>query len=63
MNADGSNQKRLSEAEYRDEFPVFTPDGKHIIFSKRAVGIVMITIDGTNTKVLHGEGIYPTICK
>jgi len=64
MNADGSNQTRLTTAEYRDEHPEVTPDGKHILFSSRRSdmmnhGIVMMTLDGKNQKVLSKSGTFP----
>ncbi len=68
MNADGSNQKRLTRAEYRDENPEITPDGQYILFSSRRSdmmnnGIVIMSLDGSNQKVLSNTGINPVACK
>jgi TolB protein len=68
MNADGSNQTRLTTAEYRDESPEITPDGQYILFSSRRSdmmnnGIVIISLDGSNQRVLYNVGICPVVCK
>ena len=68
MNADGSQQTRLTKAEYRDECPEVTPDGKYILYSSRRSdmmnnGIVMMTLDGKNEKILSKTGIHPIACK
>lgn len=68
MNADGSNQKRLTKAEYRDEHPEVTPDGNYILFASRRSdmmegGICVMNLDGSNQKVISNTGIYPTACK
>jgi TolB protein len=71
MNADGSNQTRLTTAEYRDENPEITPDGQYILFSSVQEdmigglnpGICIITLDGKNQKVLYRTGICPIACK
>ncbi|WP_278478680.1 hypothetical protein [Tannerella forsythia] len=68
MNVDGSKQTRLTKAEYRDENPEITPDGQSILFSSRRTdmmdfGIVMMSLDGSNQKVLSRSGNYPVVCK
>jgi TolB protein len=71
MNADGSKQTRLTKAEYRDENPEVTPDGKYILFSSRRSdmiggvnsGICIMTLDGKNQQVLYKTGICPVLCK
>ena len=68
MNADGTNPSRLTTAEYRDENPEITPDGQHILFSSRRSdmmnnGIVIMSLDGSNQKVLSNVGIWPVACK
>jgi len=70
MNADGSGQTRLTMAEFRDGDPEVTPDGKYILFSSRRSdmmnsegGIIIMTLDGKNERVLHRTGIHPIVCK
>ena len=67
MNADGSKQTRLTEAEFRDEYPEITPDGKYILFSSRRSdmmdGICIMGLDGSNRKVISKTGIYPVVCR
>ena len=57
MNADGSNQKRLTDWEGYDGGPFFTPDGQHIVwrhFSKdgTTADIYTMRLDGTNVQRL-----------
>ena len=61
MNADGNNQTRLTTAEYRAESPEITPDGQYILFSSN--GIVIMSLDGSNQRVLSNVGICPVACK
>jgi len=68
MNVDGSNQTRLTTAEFRDENPEITPDGQYILFSSRRSdmmnnGIVIMSLDGSNQKVLSNAGICPVACR
>ena len=68
MNADGSKQTRLTVAEFRDEYPEVTPDGKHILFSSRRssmmdYGIIVMTLEGKNQRVLTKSGICPIASK
>ena len=71
MNADGSKKTRLTKAEFRDESPEITPDGKYILFTSVRPdmiggvnpGICMMTLDGKNQRVLSKTGIYPIACK
>ncbi|MDE0313521.1 MAG: M28 family peptidase [Candidatus Poribacteria bacterium] len=57
MNADGSNQKRLTNSPGYDGGPFFTPDGEHIVwrhFSKdgATADIYTMRIDGSGVKRL-----------
>ena len=67
MNADGSNQTRLTTAEFRDENPEITPDGQYILFSSRRSnmggGIVIMSLDGSNQRVFSNVGNYPVACR
>jgi len=68
MNADGSKQTRLATAEFRDEHPEITLEGKYIIFTSRRSdmmdnGICIMTLEGKNQKVLSKTGIFPVACR
>jgi len=68
MSADGNNQTRLTTAEYRDECPEITPNGQYILFSSRRSdmmnnGIVIMSLDGSNQRVLSNIGINPIACR
>ena len=68
MNSDGSNQTRLTTAEFGDKDPEITPDGNFILFSStrtRTVAgavspaIYIMTLDGKDERQLWGTGIHP----
>jgi TolB protein len=70
MNSDGSQKTRLTKAEFRDEYPEVTPDGKYILFASRRStninmdgGICIMTLDGKSQSVLYKTGICPIACK
>lgn len=68
MNGDGSNKKRLTVAEKRDEYPFLTPDGNSILFTSRRSdsadsGISIIELNGKNQKEIIKQGIYPAACR
>lgn len=70
MDANGNNKIRLTTAEYRDEYPEVTPDGKYILFASRRStninmdgGIYIMDMDGKNQRMLYGTGICPIACK
>ena len=53
MNADGSEQKRLTYSQYADSQPRISPDGKRIVFvSQRELNfeIYMMGIDGSDQR-------------
>ncbi len=63
MNADGSNQRRLSLGEGRYSTPVWSPRGDYIAFTKQLDGRFLIGVikpDGSGERVLtsgfHNEG-------
>lgn len=68
MNADGSNQTRLTTAELRDEDPEITPDGNFILFASSRIrtetgtvtpAIYSMTLDGKDIRQLSQTGIHP----
>ena len=55
MNADGTNQKQLTDSPFRDGGGIVSPDGRYIVFtSNRAGGFSLwrMDIDGGNLKQL-----------
>jgi Tol biopolymer transport system component len=67
MNADGSNQHRLTENEDGDSNPTWSPNGEHIVFSRwnrnDASGIdqdiYVMNSDGSNPQCIIQNGIDP----
>ena len=71
INADGSNQKRLTSNPADDAYPAWSPDGKKIVFSSsisrqrtivpKDAEICVMNADGTETKRLTnnntGDGL------
>jgi eukaryotic-like serine/threonine-protein kinase len=55
MNADGANQKQLTDHPQADENPVVSPDGRHVVFQSLRTGnwnIWRMDLDGGNLKQL-----------
>lgn len=55
MNSDGSNQRRLTDNAANDWGPVFSPDGRHIVFTSDRSGrnaIYVMNSDGSNQQWL-----------
>jgi Tol biopolymer transport system component len=55
MNPDGSDQTRLTENDFRESFPVVSPDGQRIAFSEEiggGVDIFIMNVDGTGLRRL-----------
>ena len=55
MNADGSNQKQLTDHPQADETPVVSPDGRYVVFQSLRTGnwnIWRMDLDGGNLKQL-----------
>jgi TolB protein len=63
MNADGSNQRRISFGDGRYATPVWSPDGKYLAFTKQGSGRFALGVmnpDGGGERLLtegfHNEG-------
>ena len=56
MNADGSNVKRLTNPPSENTGPVFSPDGRKIVFNSKyrdgGPQIYMMNLDGSNVSRL-----------
>lgn len=67
MNSDGSNKIKLTDTDKRDEYPIVTKNGRHILFSSKRnmdmkTEIYIMDINGKNQKPLtnyYGSDIYP----
>ena len=63
MNADGSNQTRLTDNPYTDENPAWSPDGKRIAFDANCEEmtsfkkIYVMNTDGSNVTRLSNPGV------
>src|SRR5262249_44823921 len=68
MDADGKNQRRLSEKGHRDEIPAWSPDGRRIAFTNLrddgkgsvALDIHVIDLSGRNEARIVEGGSDPT---
>jgi Tol biopolymer transport system component len=67
MDPDGGNPTQLTQGDWNDCSPIFTPSGKHIVFAsdrglndvkKRNYDIWMITKDGSSETQLTRNGSY-----
>lgn len=61
MNADGSNQKRLTYDPAEDYNPCWTEDGKRIMFTRRInrmSEVFIMNADGSDQKVLENPALY-----
>ena len=68
MNADGSNQTRLTQAEFGDIHPEITPDGKNILFSSGRSyttdgGIFVMSMDGNEQEMISKSGYNSVVCR
>lgn len=55
MNDDGKDVKRLTNDNFEDSYPSFSPDGKKIIFQSqrtKKIQLIIMNIDGSEQKVL-----------
>ncbi len=67
MSIDGSNQSRLTNNIYNDQFPSWSPDGKQIVYSSTATAstfatpsqsaIFVMDSDGTNVRRLTNTSV------
>ncbi len=63
MNADGSNQTRLTNNTAEDKEPAWSPDGQRIAFFSRGGGrdgIYVMDVNGTNEQRLTPTGFQPS---
>ena len=65
MNADGSDETRLTESHNDDETPVFSPDGSLIAFISRKdtdAELFVMNVDGSDRRKLSdiGYGVLPS---
>ncbi|MFN2511839.1 MAG: protein kinase [Pyrinomonadaceae bacterium] len=64
MDADGRNQKQLTDDAYNERFALATPDGRHVVFGSARPGTQLwrMDIDGSNAKLLtDSPGLGATI--
>jgi serine/threonine protein kinase len=54
IDADGKNQKQLTDDPPNERFAKGTPDGRYIIFdsSRKSIGLWRINVDGSNPRML-----------
>lgn len=62
MNADGSNQRRLTSEDYtRHFYPSMAPDGNSVVYvqfgGQNVYNIYEMTLDGENTQITDGLGV------
>jgi Tol biopolymer transport system component len=76
MNADGSNKRNLTQGRYRDESPIFSPDGKRVYFARAKNyrrnstfgftwddwDIYSIKVDGTDERKITAGSYYLLCC-
>jgi TolB protein len=65
MNADGSNQRQITNLGYANFAPFFTPDGKKIIFSSNHKSprggnfdLYLVNVDGTGLEQVTTNGTF-----
>lgn len=62
IRSSGTGLKRLTRGPYPSIAPAFSPDGKHIVFSRTGLGVMTMNVDGTALRRLttNGRDSYPT---
>jgi Tol biopolymer transport system component len=60
MDADGTNVRRLTDGQFLDYSPAWSPDGTQIAFvrhGRKGVGLFVMNADGSNVRRVAGPGI------
>jgi Tol biopolymer transport system component len=62
IRSSGTGLKRVTKGQYPSIAPAFSPDGKHIVFSRTGLGVMTMNVDGTALRRLttNGRDSYPT---
>ncbi len=60
MDADGGNQRQLTNDALMEAFARISPDGRQIVFHLGGKGLWKMDLDGTNRKQLTDGGMFPT---
>ena len=68
MNSDGSNQTQITFSEDRAAYPIWSPDGRQIVFSRRIGGamdgnteVFVMDADGSNQRNLSNHPGYDSL--
>ena len=56
MNADGTDQRRLTDSPGAENFPDWSPDGQHIAYCVDQSEIRVVGVDGTGLVHLVDDG-------
>jgi Tol biopolymer transport system component len=59
MDADGSNQQRLTNSVGDDIHPSWSPDGTRLVFARLDVGLFVIDANGSGETPLTNDGSEP----
>lgn len=56
MDADGTNVRRLTDGQYADYSPTWSPDGTQIAFIRSGLGLFVMNADGSDQRAVLGPG-------